>query len=128
MRRRHLGRGGQGLEQEVVALLQPDVHRPHWLVREGADAELLPRAVVHLQEPCATVIVPAAAARQRARASDVQVRSLVGEGGGEDLPRAHVDARAVDDRPGDPVAVRRAQVAQAARHQVQVHTLLVQAL
>jgi hypothetical protein len=47
--RGHVRRGRKTLEQEVVALLQPDVHRPHRLVGERPDTELLPRAVVNFE-------------------------------------------------------------------------------
>ena len=49
-RRRHLRRGGQALEEELVALLKPDVHGAHGFVGEGSDPELLVGAVVNFKE------------------------------------------------------------------------------
>lgn len=48
--RGHLGGGGQALQQELVTLLQPDVHGSHGLVGEGANAELLVGTVVNFEQ------------------------------------------------------------------------------
>ena len=48
--RRDLRRWGQTLEQEIVGLLEPNVHGAHRFVRKRADPKFLAAAIVHLQE------------------------------------------------------------------------------
>ena len=80
-----LGARGEALQEELVGLLQPDVHRPHGAVGEGAYDQLLLHTVVHLQHP--HLLPPGEGPRH----PQVHVRALLPEDRGEDLAGLDVD-------------------------------------
>ena len=86
--------GGETLQQELVRLLQPDVHGSHGAVGEGSYDELLLDTVVHLQHP--HLLPPGEGPGH----PQVHVGALLTEDRGEDLAGLDVEADPGEERQG----------------------------
>ena len=112
--RDNLGAGGQALEDEVIGLVQPDVHGAHGQVGEGTYPELLPLRGVDVQH--ADLLAPS----EDPGCPHVQVRTLVQEVGREDGPVLHIHPHTIDQGPGRGPPEHSAGLTHTAGHQLQL--------